>query len=189
MRGVPVSGNQDAGSEHLLVDGYNVIKADPLLSRREQVSLEAGRDGLQQSLISYARRSGTRITLYFDGDEGLDCAPVSSRRDSVQVLFSRPPEKADDLIKKAIQSKHGAKRLRVITSDREIRDFARRHKVRSTPAHEFAEELVCRPPSHSDSEPLPISREVDPDLALDEREIEVWEKLFEKGREKAADDE
>ena len=187
---MPVRGvNQDAGSEHLLVDGYNIIKADPLLRRREQIGLKAGRDALQQALISYARRSGARITLYFDGDEGLDLAPVSSRQDPVQVLFSRSPEKADDLIKRDIQGKHGAKRLRVITSDREIRRFAQRHKIRSTPAAEFAAELIRRSPSHADLEPLQTPREVDPDLALDEREIEVWEKLFEEGREKAADDE
>ncbi len=41
--------------EHLLVDGYNLIKAAPLLRRHEAVSLEKARWALEQALARYAR--------------------------------------------------------------------------------------------------------------------------------------
>ena len=174
--------NADPRPEHLLIDGYNVLKATPHFHRQERLSLEAARQALQQTLIHYAQRTGARITLVFDGDEGVDLPPVSAPQDQVQIVFSHPPEKADDLIKKSVQYKHGARRARVITSDREIRRFAQRHKIRTTPADEFVFEELDAPPAQPSTEPRPTPLEVDPDLALDEREIDAWEKLFESGR-------
>lgn len=170
--------NADARPEHLLIDGYNVIKAVPRFRRRERISLESARQALAQSLLIYTQRTGARITLFFDGDEGLEPALETAQQDDVQVLFSRPPEKADDLMKRAIQQKHGARRVRAISSDREIRRFAEKHKIRTTASAEFAAELE-RTPSQPAARPTP--REFDPHLVLDEEEVRAWEELFREG--------
>jgi len=172
-----------AQPEHLLIDGYNVIRATSRFHRQERVGLGAARQGLQQALIRYAQRTGARVTLVFDGDEGVALPLESAPQDPVQVVFSHPPAKADDLIKKAVQHKHGARRVRVVTSDREIRRFAQRHKIRSTPADEFVLEELDDPPARPPADPPAVPPEVDPDLALDEEEVNIWERLFREGRE------
>lgn len=173
--------SREAQPEHLLVDGYNLIKTIPHFRQREQVSLEAARRALEQALRSYARATDARITLVYDGDSASE--PMISRRQkgSVEVLFSRSPEKADDLLKKAIQERHGAKRLRLITSDGEICRFARRHKIRFASASEFAEELDDRPGRQPNSDAPPPPLEFDPDVALEADEVDAWERLFRAG--------
>jgi len=170
--------SRKAQPEHLLIDGYNLIKTIPHFRQREQVSLEAARQTLEQTLRSYARSTDARITLIFDGDSASEPAVSHHQKGSVEVLFSRSPEKADDLLKKAIQQRHGTKRLRLITSDREICRFARRHKIRSTSAAEFADELDNRPDRQQNPDASSPPLEFDPDIALEADEVDAWEQLF-----------
>jgi len=78
-----------------LVDGYNVIRRDPDLRAHEAESLEAGRTALLRLVAHVARAKGDRFTVVFDG------APASGPRSAggqVEVIFSRPPDKADDVL-------------------------------------------------------------------------------------------
>lgn len=168
--------------EYLLVDGYNLLKAAPLGAREEQLNLKAARQHLEQTLIRYARRVGAHIALFFDGSEEEDLLPSPQRPKEIEVFFSRPPEKADDLIKRAIQERRGARCARLISSDRELCRWARRHKIRSTSSAEFLEELE-RPRQLLAISPPATPRELDPDLVLDQDEIDAWEDLFARGRE------
>ena len=103
-----------------LIDGYNVIRGDADLRAAEAGGLEAGRAALLGRLAAVARRSSDRFTVVFDGAPGRS-APSPGR---LEVLFSRPPEKADDvLVRLARQEKSGAV---VVSSDRVIRDAAHR---------------------------------------------------------------
>jgi predicted RNA-binding protein with PIN domain len=178
--------SREAQPEHLLIDGYNLIKTIPHFRQREQVSLEAARQTLEQALRSYALATDTRITLIFDGDTALDGDTVSEsslpqhKKEPVEILFSHAPEKADDLLKKAVQQRHGAKNLRLVTSDREICRFARRHKIRSTSSAEFADELDSRPHRQTEAD-VPPPLEFDPDIVLDADEVDAWERLFRAG--------
>ena len=52
--------------EHLLIDGYNLIKASQLFQGRDD-TLERARSRLQQALAAYGRRADKHITLYYDG--------------------------------------------------------------------------------------------------------------------------
>jgi predicted RNA-binding protein with PIN domain len=168
--------------EHLLIDGYNLIRGAPSFAGQEAISLEAGRKALIHALGEYARDTGAKITLFFDGDGNLNL-PISSQPiPEVKVIFSRPPQIADDLINEVVQAKHGAKRLRVITSDREIRNFAKRHKIRSTASHTFADEME-EPPRRVVRPADTKQREKSANLALSQDEITHWEKLFSQRQE------
>lgn len=173
--------SREAQPEHLLVDGYNLIKTIPHFRQREQVSLEAARQTLEQALRSYARDTDARITLVYDGDSASEATVIRHQKGSVEILFSRAPEKADDLLKNAIQQRHGTRHLRLVTSDREICRFARRHKIRSTSSVEFADELDSRPNRQTEAEAPPPPLEFDPDIALEADEIDAWERLFRTG--------
>ena len=158
--------------EHLLIDGYNLIKSSQLFHRPEQ-ALEQARIGLQRALDAYKRHTQNTITLYYDGD-GTHELPRQSRYEEIRIIFSHAPETADDLIMRAAQDKHGAKWLRVITSDREIRRYAERHKIRSTRSEDFLDEL---------DEPIPApqpqaSEQPGSAKPLTTDELDEWERLF-----------
>src|SRR2546427_6146004 len=78
-----------------LIDGYNVIRCDPDLRAEEAESLEAGRTALLRLVAQAARAGGDRFTVVFDGAPASRPAPAGGQ---LEVIFSRPPEKADDVL-------------------------------------------------------------------------------------------
>src|SRR2546425_7194915 len=102
-----------------LIDGYNVIRRDPDLRAEEAESLEAGRTALLRLVAQAARAGGDRFTVVFDGAPATRPAPAGGQ---VEVIFSRPPEKADDvLVRLARQLGAGSA---VVTSHPAVRDAA-----------------------------------------------------------------
>ncbi|PYM16726.1 MAG: hypothetical protein DMD81_11720 [Candidatus Rokuibacteriota bacterium] len=113
-----------------LLDGYNVLRADPESRRAETLAgrrgagrgpLEAGRAALVRRVAEAQRRSGDSFTIVFDGVRGRD---VVAPGGPIDIVFSRPPAIADDVLI------HLAGRYReggiVVTSDRTIQTAARR---------------------------------------------------------------
>ena len=168
-----------ARREHLLVDGYNLIKSSPLFQNPGE-TLKKARTTLEEALGVYGRRTDRQITLYYDGTDQIPQA-IPHRHKEIEIHFSQYPEKADDLIMLAVRQKHGAKWLRVISSDREIRRFAERHKIRSTSAEDFLDELEKTPPART---PQAIGADdavrPNPDDPDDPDDLDEWEALFTK---------
>jgi len=105
-----------------LIDGYNVIRRDADLRAAEQGGgLHAGRAALLRLVAGAARRHSDHFTVVFDGAPGVGPAESPGQ---VEVIFSRPPEKADDvLMRLARQSGDGDA---VVSDDRTVADAARR---------------------------------------------------------------
>jgi predicted RNA-binding protein with PIN domain len=104
-----------------LIDGYNVIRRDPELSAREADGLEAGRAALLHRLARLAARVSDPFTVVFDGARPTGGAPSGGK---VQVVFSRPPETADDVLRRlATTLREGAV---VVSSDRAVQHSVRR---------------------------------------------------------------
>ncbi len=169
--------------EHLLIDGYNLIKASQLFQGRGD-SLERARNRLQQALAAYGRRANKHITLYYDGT-GESSSAASASGPHVTIEFSRYPQQADDLIAQAVAQKHGAKWLRVISSDRAVQRSATRHKIRSTCSEDFLDELTEPIQESNESTPAPGRDGTEAHPPLDPDELDQWEKLFHKGADQA----
>lgn len=106
---------------HWLIDGYNVIRRDAELRDRETTGLEAGRAGLLGLVAGVAREVSDDFIVVFDGARRVGSAPGGGR---VQVMFSRPPETADDVLRRlAVTYREGGV---VVTSDRAVLDSAHR---------------------------------------------------------------
>ena len=135
-----------------LIDGYNVIRRDPDLRAHEAAGLQAGRAALLALLARVAARLSDEFTVVFDGARLTGGAPSAGR---VQVLFSRPPETADDVLRRlAATLREGAV---VVTSDRAVRDSARRAGAVALTAEAFVEAATASvedPEGPEDSEDL-----------------------------------
>lgn len=107
---------------HLIVDGYNVTKTGyPDLPLAEQ------RDRLTRALEGIAARSGTEVTVVFDG-AAVVVPPAATKR--VRVVFSPPGVIADDVIRRMAAAEPLGRVVVVVSSDREVGDGVRRSGAR-----------------------------------------------------------
>jgi predicted RNA-binding protein with PIN domain len=138
-----------------VVDGYNVIRRDPELSAREAEGLEAGRAALLQRLARLAARVSDPFTVVFDGARPTGGGP---RGGKVQVVFSRPPETADDVLRRlATTLREGAV---VVSSDRAVQHAARRAGAVAVGADAFLRATSREAPGEDteDDDPAPAER-------------------------------
>lgn len=129
-----------------VLDGYNVIRRDPELRAREAESLQAGRSALLALVARVARDSSERFTVVFDGARREGSAPGPGR---VQVVFSRPPETADDVLRRlAAGLREGGV---VVSSDRAVQTAAWRAGAVSVSAEAFLD-AATGPDDESDDD-------------------------------------
>ena len=120
---------------HIIIDGYNMIRQSDTLRRYERLSLEAGRDALVRNVSHYKKQRGHEVTIVFDGWQG---GPVEEERDKlsgIDIIYSRKGEKADEVIKRMVQDR--SEEVVVVTSDRDIADFASRRGVTAISSQDF----------------------------------------------------
>ena len=172
------------GMREILIDGYNLIRNSERLSQQEsRGGLEAGRDSLIRSLAAYQAATGDRVTVVFDGDEGIGFVPWARGRARVGVIYSRPPDTADDVIVAEIRRSHGKKAMLIVSSDREILRATRRNRLAGVTSEEFETEMIRRAaegPQRPGSERGVRESPVEGDAAY-------WERAF--GSEKGMFDE
>ena len=119
----------------IAVDGYNFIKQSLELRALEQVELQKAREGLIEMLAAYKRIKGHSITVVFDGAHAGRSPGPQGRSKGIDVVFSRPGEKADDILKRMAAEKREG--LLVVTSDRDVADFAAKKGCGVIPVAEF----------------------------------------------------
>jgi uncharacterized protein len=125
---------------HLIIDGYNLIRQSGTFRRFEKVSLEEGRHALIHRLSIYKQQTGHRITVVFDAWESGSPTEERDRYGGIDILYSRRGQTADELIKRLIQSRR--EEMVVVTSDRDIVDFAFRRGTTAIPSPEFESRLL-----------------------------------------------
>ncbi|HBB17393.1 MAG TPA: hypothetical protein DCZ97_10530, partial [Syntrophus sp. (in: bacteria)] len=138
---------------HIIVDGYNLIRQSDTLRGYERISLDAGRQALLRSLAGYRKLRGHRITVVFDGWVGGSPREERDRAGGLDIIYSRLGEKADEVIKRLLQS--GSEEIMVVTSDREIVNFAARRGKTAIASVAFAsllDGIAAGPVSHGPPE-------------------------------------
>ena len=142
-------------SVHIVIDGYNLIRQSPTFSVIDRRSLEEGRDVLLECLASYKKVKRHPITVVFDGTGADTHMEQSTRWKGIRILFSRPGELADTVIKRIAARER--ERAIVVTSDREIADFAARHGAASIDSIEFENKINMA--THTDPDLMGFSEE------------------------------
>jgi predicted RNA-binding protein with PIN domain len=121
-----------------VLDGYNLIRRDADLNARDREGLPAGRAALLALVARVARESRDEFTVVFDGARRTGGAPEGGR---IQVIFSRPPETADDVLRRlAAGLREGGI---VVTSDRSVQTAVRRAGAVSVSAEAFLDAIAA----------------------------------------------
>jgi predicted RNA-binding protein with PIN domain len=110
---------------YIIVDGYNVIRADSRLQSLERVSLEHAREVLVQTLASAPRLVNDEITVVFDGGRGTRRHVHSQRRGRVDLLYSAQGQTADEVIVARARDVVRRGRVVVVSNDAEVRENCR----------------------------------------------------------------
>jgi predicted RNA-binding protein with PIN domain len=111
---------------HLIVDGYNVTRAE-----WDDTPLESQRARLLRGLAPLAAQTGAEITVVFDGTNA-ERRPLVQPPRGVRVLFSPVGVLADDVVRELVAAEPPGRPVAVVTSDQAIvRDVVRRTGVRA----------------------------------------------------------
>ncbi len=149
----------------VVVDGYNLILRTPALRPGEGRTLRQSRAKLL-TLLSWAVDASVRFLVVFDGAEvrGRD-----SSQGRVDVRYSRPPAKADDLIRELVaEHVEREEALTVVTSDLEVARHARALGATVSLADLFLASLLGPGPAGDPEKPAGLSK----------KEIEEWAEIF-----------
>jgi len=123
----------------IAVDGYNFIKQIHELRHLELIELQKARERLVEKLARYKRLKGHTIAVVFDGTQGGRLSGSRGRSQGIEIIFSKPGEKADDVLKRLAAEKHGG--VTVVTSDREVALFAEKRGAVIIPVFDFAQKM------------------------------------------------
>jgi len=164
----------------IILDGYNVILRSPAFRPDERQDLAMAREKLI-NLLSWAL-GGTGQVSFLVVFDGADVAPAQRRTvksggsSPVEVRFSKPPLKADDVIRELVEDMAPRMSdLTVVTSDLEVARHARAMGADISIADLF---LASAFPAAKDAGGAEGVGEPEKPVSLSKREIEEWAELF-----------
>ena len=152
--------------QHFILDGYNIIHAIPSLKKTLAHDAASARELLVHSVAQLTHQRKFRCTIVFDGVAPLDSAKQSAHA-PVHVLYSSPLN-ADAKIKHMIEQSKNRSLLVIVTSDREILNFARVYSCQSHSSKHFANLLSSRDDPAVEKSDAPLSP----------AQINEWLKIF-----------
>ena len=160
--------------QKIIIDGYNVIHADPRLQKKlAGGGLERAREGLLARIRAYLEERDVSVTVVFDGRGGLSVAEaiVPGR---LQVVYSASGQTADEVIVESLHRAANPREFIVVTSDmadigRSVRAIGA--EVMLSPA--FLARIKRAKPGQTGA-PAPQDPEVD---------VDYWLEQFGKGRD------
>ena len=154
----------------IIVDGYNLILRSPQLRPGPERTLREAREKLV-NLLSWAVGVGdARFLVVFDGAEA---AGGDEGQGRVEVRYSRPPRKADDVIRALVEEwVDRVDRLTVVTSDLEVARHARAMGADISLADLFLASVLEPGSPATPEKPTTLTK----------KELEEWAEIFRRRR-------
>lgn len=100
----------------ILVDGYSLLHSWPELLQGRAPHSSAAREELVRRLAAYQDATGTPVTVFFDGT-GPRMGMANASRHSVEVLYSRTGQTADQMIERAAHRFQPYGEILAVTND------------------------------------------------------------------------
>jgi len=154
-----------------LIDGNNFIGYTSPHNFRDPQN----RYDLVYKLRIFQHLKRTRVLLVFDGIPDPSLTGEKFNEKAFSVIFPHGGQNADEIIKEIILKQSDLRRFFVVSSDREIKSFAKTRRANSLSCKEFARELKTILKDHRKS--LETEKEVTPPSPL---EINQWLNIFKK---------
>jgi len=114
-----------------LIDGNNLIGSIPTLELGDPTS----RNRLLARLEIFRKVEKNRIIVVFDGPP--DLKTITNKKNPISVFYPDYDQNADAVIKELIKKETDMRRFFVVSSDREIQDFARLNKAKPINCADF----------------------------------------------------
>jgi predicted RNA-binding protein with PIN domain len=129
--------------QRLLIDGYNLLHAsDVFVAPGEAATLERTRQAFLQFLADQLpERQRRRTTIVFDAAQAPAGLPRQLSFAGMNVLFSRRPQHADDLLEEILASAKGTRELLVVSSDHRVQRAARQRGANYLDSEKWIQEL------------------------------------------------
>jgi len=133
----------------IIIDGYNLIRQSHSLKRLDAQNLEQGREALLERLAAYRQVRGHPITVVFDGWGGYNLSSTRTRHEGITVVYTAQGQTADEWIQARVGGvQYGA----VVTSDREIQQYAERAGLVAIPSRSFERRMEASISGDSDKD-------------------------------------
>jgi len=161
----------------IVVDGYNLVHRTPALRPGPDRTLHEARQKLINLLSWAVGRGEATFLVVFDG---ADSGSREAGGGRVEVRWSRPPEKADDVIRRVVEESIGRyERVTVVTADLEVARHARAMGADVSLSDLFMTSVLgAAGTTESSEKPAGLSR----------REVEEWADVFRRRDEPPAED-
>jgi predicted RNA-binding protein with PIN domain len=130
---------------------------------------------LISQLTIFKRLKRTKIHLVFDGPPLPDVETEKLQKISLSVIFPRMEENADQTIKRIIKKQTDLRRFFVVSSDRDIRRFAKAAGAKSLNCREFHRLLRTKLKEYRKSQE--IKKE---ERSLSPLEVNHWSEVFKR---------
>src|SRR2546428_1824299 len=159
-------------SRLIIIDGYNLIHRSPELKPGPDRTLRQARDKLLNLLACALGGADVRFLVGFDGADGGGRDGHTGR---VEVRYSHPPDKADDVIRRIVEDKiDRVDRLTVVTADVEVARHARAMGADISISDLFLASVLGPQRQGEGEKPTTLTR----------KELEEWAELFRRGKPK-----
>ncbi|MBW7889204.1 MAG: NYN domain-containing protein [Bacteroidetes bacterium] len=152
--------------QHFIVDGYNVIHQIPSLKKLLAHNAEGAREQLIYYISRLTLKRKFRCTVVFDGEQA-NTLQKQSVHAPIHVLYSFP-QIADAKIKQMIEESKNRSLLVIISSDREILNFAQVCACETHTSKYFINLLFEEQSSGEEKDSGPLSK----------TQVEEWLKIF-----------
>ena len=120
---------------HIIIDGNNLIGKINSLHRLQKKNKQQSRIKLAFLIDNYFQGKNIKVTIHFDGYE-----QQAIKLNKCKIIYSQN-RIADDKIKQQIETSSNAKKIIVVTSDNNLREYARVCSCSLQKSEEFANEL------------------------------------------------
>lgn len=163
---------------HIIVDGYNLLHKVADIAALAGTDLELARERLESRLLGYRSGRDVRLTVVFDGSAAGTggATPVPG----IEVVFSRAPEKADEVIVGLVRRHSHPRSVTVVSSDAAVVRQARDFGAKTMAGEEFAALLVETPGRHGPKAPA-AAPGGKPEMRPGD--VGEWERFFAGGRQ------
>ena len=162
----------------VILDGYNLVHRSPQLRPGADRTLRESREKLVNLLSWMMGGDPARFLVVWDGAAA---GGRDERSGRVEVRFSKPPEKADDLIRHIVEAEVQRGRVTVVTADLEVARHARAMGAEVSLSDLFLASALGAATAAAGGE-APANAEPEKPASLSKPEVEEWARLFREQR-------